>query len=59
MKADKVTVTIVVEALSIDCMPGLVDKAVDQIREEFENGMLVASDGDQVTWSTKRESVEF
>ncbi len=59
MKADKVTVTITVEALSIDCLAGLVGKACQQVADEFENGELTASDGDVVRWNTTRTSVEF
>ena len=46
MKASKVTVTITVEALSIDCLRGLLSEAADRVGNEFENGELVASDGD-------------
>ncbi len=59
MKTQKVLVTILVEVLSIDCVPALVAKAVDQISEEFESGKLSADDGDTVTWTTGRVKVEF
>lgn len=59
MKANKVTVTIVMEALSIDCVGNLVTRAVAQIEEEYHNGELVAEDGDVVRWSTKIEPVSF
>ncbi len=59
MKANKVTVTITMEALSIDCLPHMLGKAVEQIENEFENGELIADDGDVVTWKTERKSVEF
>ena len=59
MKAEKVTVTIVIEALHIDSVGGLVNEAVIRINSEFENGKQVASDGDSVDWKTERISVEF
>jgi len=59
MKANKVTVTITMEALSIDCLRGLVGRAVEQIEDEYETGFLTADDGDVIRWETKREAVEF
>lgn len=59
MRANKVTVTIVVEALSIDCLPHLVNQAVDHIEREFVDGKLEADDGDTVQWTTKSEAVRF
>ena len=59
MKAQKVTVTIVVEVLSIDVVSGLVPEALLHIDREHENGFLSSSDGDSVKWTTVREDVEF
>ena len=59
MKANKVIVTITVEALSIDCLRGLVYRALEQIADEFESGELLADDGDAVAWETSRSVVEF
>ena len=59
MKANKVTVTITMEALSIDCLKNLLTRAFENIENEFENGELVADDGDVIRWETKRESVTF
>lgn len=59
MKATKVTVTIVMEALSIDCLRGLVVDALEQIEREKVHGELVADDGDVIRWSTKTEPVTF
>lgn len=59
MRANKVTVTIVVEALSIDCIGGLVAQAVEQVEREMTYGELVADDGDTVRWETKTEPVRF
>ena len=59
MKANKVTVKITVEALSIECLHTLLAKVIEQVREEYENGKLTADDGDTVEWETTREAVEF
>ena len=59
MKANKVTVTITMEALSIDCLRGLLSEVADQVGKEFESGDLVADDGDVIRWKTERTAVEF
>ena len=59
MEANKVTVTIKVEVLSIDTVAGLLQDVITQIMREFENGRLVANDGDLIEWDTKRENVKF
>ena len=59
MKANKVTVTITMEALSIDCLRGLLAEVADQVGNEFESGKLVANDGDVIRWKTERTAVEF
>lgn len=59
MKANKVVVTITVEALSIDAVPGLVSQAVEQIQREMVPGELEADDGDAVLWKTSITPVEF
>ncbi len=59
MKANKVTVTITMEALSIDCLRGLLSEVADQVGKEFESGELVADDGDVIRWKTERTAVEF
>jgi hypothetical protein len=59
MKAEKVTVTIHVESLSIDALRGLLTSALEEIEAEAENGELSMSDGDLVKWTTVRKSVEF
>jgi hypothetical protein len=59
MHAQKVTVTIVIEALSIDCTGSLVARAVEQIERESESGEIQMNDGDLVRWDTERKSVEF
>jgi hypothetical protein len=59
MKANKITVTVIVEVLSIDCVPGLLAQASEQINNEFHNGQLIADDGDTITWNTKSKPVEL
>lgn len=59
MKAEKVTLTIKMEALSLDAARGLVFKAIDQVEKEFPNGELQADDGDFVSWNVEREPIEF
>ena len=59
MKANKVTVKLTIEVLSIDAISGLAWKALKQIEEEFENGELIANDGDAIYWETKRTEVTF
>lgn len=59
MKANKVTLTITVEVLSIDAAPSLLSKIIGEIDNEFINGHLVADDGDTVTWTTQFEQVSF
>lgn len=59
MKAQKVTVRILIEALSIDCLPGLLTEVIENVRGEKENGELRMQDGDHVAWETERKNVEF
>ena len=59
MKALKYTMTIKVEVLSIDAIPGIISEAMAQLDKEFKDGKLVADDGDMVEWTTEQESVEF
>jgi len=57
MKATKVILTIKVEVLSVQSAPALLGKVIGSLQDEFQNGQLVADDGDTVTWSTKQEPV--
>ena len=59
MKANKVVVTIKVESLSIDVLPSLLMEVINQVKSEYENGKLEASDGDSVEWKTERNEVEI
>lgn len=59
MKANKVTLQITVEVLSIDAAPHLINAVVEELNNEFINGHLVADDGDTVTWTTNFEQVNI
>jgi hypothetical protein len=59
MKANKVTVTIIVEVLSTDSVPTLISKVADNYYAEFHSGQVTASDGDSVSWITEQKRVEF
>ena len=59
MEAQKVTVTITIEALSIDTLSALLMEVKQRVDDEFENGKLVASDGDTIEWKVERKDVEF
>lgn len=59
MKADKVTVTIVIESLSVEVVRNMVSHAVESMNCGAECGRLEMSDGDSVEWSTSRENVTF
>lgn len=59
MKANKVTVLIKIEALSIDVIRGLLAEVAEHVEREIENGSLRMSDGDEVEWITDRNEVEF
>jgi hypothetical protein len=59
MKAKKMTVTITVEVLDLNVVPAMVDHAVEQIKSEYVDGELTATDGDTVSWKTESKEVEF
>ena len=59
MKAQKVTVKIEMEALSVDVLRGLLEKVLMHVESETENGQLSASDGDSIKWSTTRKDITF
>jgi len=59
MKAEKVTVKIEMQALSIDCLKGMLANVIEQIEGEAESGHLAMADGDCIKWETVRESVVF
>lgn len=61
MKANKITVTITVEALSVDSTPHLIREVANHIGNgmEYTNGSLTSDDGDTVTWTATSKTVEF
>ena len=59
MKAEKVTVKIEMEALSIDCIKGMLANVIEQIENKAESGHLAMADGDCINWETTREPVTF
>jgi len=59
MKATKYIITLTMEMLSIDVVPSLLQKAILEISDEYNNGSLTAEDGDSIQWVTKQEPVEF
>ena len=59
MKAQKVTLIIEIQVLSIDAAPSILMQATEQINKEVESGTLSMQDGDIVTWNTTRTPVQF
>jgi hypothetical protein len=59
MQANKFTVTVEVEVLSLDSVPGLLREVVNIIQQESRSGSLLKEDGDYIEWSTKSERVDF
>ena len=59
MKAEKVTVTIEMEALSIDVLRSMLLEVIENIEDEAESGELSMADGDFIKWETTREAVSF
>lgn len=59
MKANKVTIVIKGEMLSIDTLGGLLTRLNEQVRSEATSGKLVMDDGDEIEWTTTTKPVEF
>lgn len=59
MKANKFTVTVVVEVLSLDAVRGQLAKVASEIDNEHIAGLLCAEDGDVAEWTTAIKPVEF
>jgi hypothetical protein len=59
MRADKVTVTIKMESLSVDTLRGMISQVAEQVESGAESGHLEMQDGDRIEWSTVRKPVEF
>jgi len=59
MKADKVTVTIKMESLSIDVLRGMLEQVIDNVDHGAQSGKIAMDDGDVIEWETVRTRVEF
>lgn len=59
MQATKFTVTVEVEVLSLDVVPGLLNEVANIMLGENRSGSLLKEDGDFVKWGTKSERVDF
>ena len=59
MRAQKITVGIITETLSIDSVPSLLVRMMECLGNEMHNGSLTADDGDSITWTTTQTPVEF
>ena len=59
MQATKFTVTIEIEVLSLDVVPGLLSEAASVMANENRTGSLLKEDGDFVKWGTKSERIDF
>jgi len=59
MKSQKITVTVVAEALAVEAIPALLLDVADQLQRERESGSHNMSDGDKVVWDISKEDVEF
>ena len=59
MKATKITMTVTIEVLHIDIIPGLLQEVCQEILADNTQGELAKSDGDLISWSTKTKNVVF
>ena len=59
MKANKITVKIEVECLSVDTVKGLLLDIANEIDKERVSGEFSHDDGDRVKWDVESETVEF
>lgn len=59
MQANKYTITIEVEVLSLDSAPTLLYESIMAIEQESRTGSLLKEDGNYVKWLTKSERVDF
>ena len=59
MKATKRTLTVTIEALSVDCFPSLLIDLTEELSKERLSGRLVHDDGDTIIWNTKQQEVQF
>ena len=59
MQANKFTVTVEIEVLSMDAVPALLTEVAQMMSVENRTGSLLKEDGDFIKWGTKSERVDF
>ena len=59
MQANKFTVTVEIEVLSLDVVPGLLEEVANTMANENRTGSLLKEDGDCAKWGTKSKRVDF
>ena len=59
MQANKFTVTVTVEVLSLNVAPALIMEVAKIMTDDNRTGSLLKEDGDYVKWATKSERVDF
>ncbi len=59
MQANKFKVTVGIEVLSLDSVPGLVMEVAEIMQNENRTGSLLKEDGDFIKWGTSSERVDF
>jgi len=59
MQAIKYKVTIVVEVLSLETVPGLLSELSSELQSYNVSGILRKDDGDAIRWDTDNERVSF
>lgn len=59
MQANKFTVTVTMEVLSLDVAPALIMEVAKIMTDDNRTGSLLKEDGDCIKWATKSERVDF
>ena len=59
MKATKYTLQIELQALSKDCLPGILQQVMDGLQREVVKSQIRFDDGDTANWEIISEEVEF
>lgn len=55
MQAEKITLTIKIEVLSLDSIAGILQEVIGNIENEKTAGTLRWNDGDEVVWGTEKQ----
>ena len=58
MKANNITLTVIVEVLSIDSITALLVEVARNIDDENTRGSLIKGDGDSISWDYAEKAVE-